>query len=618
MPQNFSLPTYSHLLNYPKNQTPEAHKKALTKLTRSGQKTWIRFDAAALKTRYQLDVLEISFQSSETPQAIQLYLRHLLFNKDKIDTKKSLYQVFLVAQEGSDSVYFNITEYIQNCVVGDLSVAERLIGRTILYIYQKDYSGYDLLSNSGVDEFIAHIPANYIKAYGSEAIIGLAIEPPKFLSVFESYATSIPWSNSISDSLREANFQLNVTETSNTKQIYLPFLFYDKYNSPVIRSEYWQQLTSQFVQSFITGMRNFCQEHHLKLAMTISESSRSLQYDLNTLLQQIDCPILVKAKSATDRHLIVAKSVCSNSKHVGTVRKEENAPNRHIDDAVLGFNTWISEKLASKNSNRDLPLQLEEIQKGSPIRKILMLSPTQSLWMKPDEKQWNSITKSWAWLCRTVYNLGYDFDIVSEVQLFDAEIVKKSGTINLNGREYALILIPSCLSLHENTVECLTSFTRSKGKLIINAPVPYLLNGKIGLEPYLLERLIYGRRTTIIDGPDSEKEIEIRKILQKQIVHTISIYVGEQNQQLNTIKVHHRAHEDYQSFFLNNTEDVSYDTLLEISGLAEKVIEVELKTNEYRPLEHWHANGKTYVNCTFLPQQSRLLLVFGGSKENKR
>ena len=619
MHQNFTLPTNSYILNYPKNQTSVAHHKELTKLTRLGKKTWIKFDAAALNTRYQLNVLEINFQSSESPQTIHVYLRHLLFHKDKKVPDTSFCQFFLVAQEGSESIYYNITEYIQNCVIGDLSVAERLIGRTILYIYQTDNSGYDLLSDSGVNDFIRHYPDNYIKTYGSDALIGFVIEPPKFLSVLDTDVSSLPWSSTLSDSLRDANFQLNETTTPinetttpNTHQIYIPFIFYDKYNSPVIRSVYWQELTSQFVQSFISGMRDFCQKHHIRLAIAIPESSRSLQYDLNTILQQMDCPILVKTKSNTDRQLIVAKSVCSNSQHVGIMRKENNSQNLHINDAVFGFNNWISERITQKNNNKDSYLQFDEIQKGSPIRQILMLSPTQSLWMKPDEKQWSSLTKSWGWFCRTVWNIGYDFDIVSEVQLFKAKIVENSGLINLNGEEYNLVLLPSCLSLHGNTVQCLTSFTKSKGKLIINAPVPYLLNGKIGLEPYLLERLIYGRRTTIIEGPEGEREIELRKILQKLITPTISIYVGEQNQQLHTIKIHHRRHEEHQSFFLNNTENNSYKTLVEIYGIAEKVIEFQLTTNTQNQLDFWHANGNTYVNCTFSPRQSRLISVFYG------
>lgn len=608
--QNTALPSFSYLLNYPINQQSESHQKDLTRLSHKGKKTWIKFDATDLKTRYQLNALELSFQSSESAQSIQVYLRHLLFDNDKKVPDIAFFQFFLVAQAGAEAVYYNITEYIQNCALGDLSVAERLIGRSILYIYQTDNTGHDLLSNSGVDDFISQYLANYIESYSTNALVGFAIEPPKFLSVIDTEVSSITWSSTLMDSLRDANFHLNVTATQNTRQIYLPFLFYDKYNSPVIRSVYWQELTYQFVQNFIVRMRDFCHKNHLKMAMTIQESSRSLQYDLNTLLQQIDCPILVQSKSETDRQFIVTKSVCSNSQHVGIIRKENNSPNQNLHDVVFGFNSWISDSISQKNYNNETDLQLEVIQNGTPIRKILMLSPTQSLWMKPDEKQWNSITKSWGWFCRTITKIGYDFDIVSEVQLFNANIVEKTGVINLNGQEYNLVLLPSCLSLHENTVQCLTAFTKSKGKLIVNATVPYLLNGKIGLEPYQLERLLYGRRTTILDGPENERETELKKLLQKWITPAIIVYYGNENQRLETVKIHHRLNDKHQLFFLYNTDNNTYETLVEIYGLAEKVIEFQLTKNTHNPLEFWHANGNTYVNCSFDPHQRRLISVY--------
>ena len=588
----------------------ESHQKDLTRLSRLGMKTWIKLDATTLKTRYQLNVLELNFQSSESAQSIQVYLRHLLYDKDEKDPSTTFCQFFLVAQEGAEAIYYNITEYIQNCAIGDLSVAERLIGRTILYIYQTDNTGHDLLSHSGVDDFIKQYLSNYLNTYGTNAVIGFAIEPPKFLSVFDTEVSSITWSSSLMDSLRSANFQLSVTTTPNTHQIYLPFLFYDKYNSPVIRSVYWQELTSQFVQNFLFVMREFCHNNHLKLAMVIQEGSRSLQYDLNTILQHVDCPILVKSKSETKRQFIVTKSVCSNSQHVGIIRKDNNSPHQYSNDVVFGFNTWITDRSSKKNIKNETDTELEAIQKSTPIRKILLLSPTQSLWMKPDKKQWSTITKSLGWFSNTVWNIGYDFDIVSEIQLFNANIVEKTGAINLNGQEYNLVLIPSCLSLHENTVQSLSAFNKSKGKLIINAPVPYLLNGKIGLEPYQLERLLYGRRTTILDGPENERETELRELLQKWITPAITVYYGNENQRLETVKIHHRMNDKHQLFFLHNTDNNAYETLVEFYGLAEKVIEFQLTKNTHNELESWHANGNTYVNCSFTPKQCRLISVY--------
>ncbi len=609
MNSKFSIPINSHLLKYPNVNTSASHHSELKKLSRLGKQPWIKLDSAFLNTRYRLNILELNFKASENAQSIQLYLRHLLYRKAADDKATSFYHFFLVAQPGSDSLYYNITEYIQNCIAGDIAVAERLIGRTILYIYQSDGSGYDLLSGVGVNAFIKHYPASYVQTYGTDSIIGFAFEPPQFLSVFDSDATSVPWSSTLLDYICDENFQDLAKVTPNTQASFFPFLFYEKYNSPVIRSVFWQELTSQFVRSFIVGLREYCHEHHLRIAMTINESARSLQYELRTLLRQVDCPILVKSESDTSRQFVVAKSVCSHSNNVGIMHKGNLSLTQFNNDVVHGFNAWVTYGNNIKDSDLISNRQLDILQNGFPQRQILMLSPTQSLWMKPEEKQWNSITKAWGWLCQIVWHMGYDFDIVSEVQLFDAQVDKKKGLIQLNGSDYHLVLLPSCLSLHKNTIQCLNSFTKSKGKLIINAPVPYLLNGKIGLEPYLLERLVYGRRTTILDGPNNERESELRKLLQKWITPTITVFHGNENQQLETVKISHKITEDCQYFCLYNSADNTIETLVEIVGKAEKIKEIEFATGKVGPVDSWYANGNTYLNCTFTPYQSRLLSV---------
>lgn len=587
-----------------------SHHSEIKKLSRLGKQTWIKLDSALLNTRYRLKVLEINFKASEKAQSIQLYLRHLLFTIDADDNDTSFYHFFLVAQPGSDSLYYNITEYIQNCIAGDIAVADRLIGRSILYIYQSAEKGYDLLSDVGVNAFINQYVASYVETYGSDAIIGFAFEPPPFLDVFDSDATSVPWSSTLMDYIRDENFQHLEKTTTNTQAGFLPFLFYEKYNSPVIRSVFWQELTSQFVRSFIAGLRNYCHVHHLKIGMTINENARSLQYELRTLLRQIDCPILVKTEADTTRQFVVAKSVCSNSQSVGIMHKEKLSLTQFNKDIVHGFNAWVSYGNSVRNSDVVSNQQLDILQKGFPQRKILMLSPTQSLWMKPEEKQWNSITKAWGWLCQIVWKMGYDFDIVSEVQLFDAEFDNKKGVIHHNGNDYNLVLLPSCLSLHQNTIQCLTTFAKSKGKLIINAPVPYLLNGKIGLEPYLLERLVYGRRTTILDGPNIERESELKKLLQKWITPAITVFHANGNQGLETVKISHKMTEDHQYFCLYNSDDNTIETLVEISGKAENIQEIEIATGKALQIDMWYADGNTYVNCTFTPYQSRVLSVF--------
>ncbi len=577
---------------------------------REGKKSWVHLNNETVQTRFRLKIKELIFKPSNTDASIQNILSTLFSGRNYILSEDPFNQFFLVSHVNTDIQYYNITEYIQRCLTGDISVAGRLRGRTILYIYQSDDNGEDILSNSGVDDFINRILLSYVETYGTDALLGFSIELPRFLSVFEFDGTSIPWSSLLLKHFREETFMDNQNTSMNTRWSFIPFLFYDRYNSPVIRSVFWQELTSQFARCFLGGLMKFCHQRDLRLAVTIRESAKSLQYVLGCILEKVDCPLLFSDDSDTSRRLVVTKSLCSNAQHVGIIRQKTPTVNNCLQDAVYGFNQWITNRFTKYHTDNNPSLYMgQSLQVGQPKRPILMLSPTQSVWMKPDEKQWNNITKAWGWLCETVWNMCYDYDIVSEVQLIDATIDKNKGTIYHKGNNYRLILLPSCISLQETTVKYLTDFTKLKGKLIVNAPVPYLLNGKIGLTPYHLERLIYHRRTTIIDGPEGERETEIRRLLRKWISPEICIYSGKENRLTESVRIHHRVDNNNHTYYLYNTTNEPISTLVEIIGEAEKVEELLLDTGRQKTLEYWHANGKTYMKCMFETKQGRLFVV---------
>ena len=609
MNTNYTIIPNDYLLPYPDRQNSSSHKTELAKLAGGRKKTWIQLDSTILQTRFRLRVNEIYFQPLDTHVSIHNILQNSISTYNLKIGEDPFCQFYLVAQPNAEKQYYNITEYIRRCIAGDESIAERLLGRKVLLCYQSDEYSYDLLSDFGVNTFIQDYLLRYIEIYGTDTLLGFCFDIPRFLSVFDAGSTSIPWSNTLLNQIQEDKFMDSNGSSENTRWSYLPFLFYDKYSSAVIRSVFWQELTLQFVGCFLGGISNFCHQHGLRSAVSIRESAKSLHYELGTLFRNVDCPILLSDESETSRRYVVAKSVCSNAQHVGILRKEPHTLNHIYNDAVKGFNQWISHRILGSNSIPSSSHIEELLQGGYPIRPILMLSPTQSLWMKPDEKQWNSITKAWGWLCQTVWEMGYDFNIVSEVQLNDATVDKKEGTICLYGENYGLVLIPSCLSLHETTVKCLSDFTKAKGRIIVNAPVPYLLNGKIGLEPYLLERLIYNRRVTILDGPESERETEIKTLLKKWINLVISVYIGQEKHLTESVQVHYRVHRNSQIYFLYNKTNKPVDALVEIAGEVENIEERVLETEKQKSIEFWHANGYTYLECMFDAKQGRLFYV---------
>lgn len=593
------------VLSWQRTQDAAAHQAEL----RRSKHVWVALPSVLLQTRYRLNAVDLSFSNTETATTIQS-----LFRDSQLSGGIEFNQYYLIAEPHADEPCYNISDYVQQCVAGDLTIAERLRGRTVINLYQTEGTADDLLSDHGVPQFIERVLGGYLKTYGKQHLVGFTCEPPKFLSlgsVLGAGTSSVPWSPVL----------LETAET--TLATYLPLVFYETYNSAAVRNTFWKALTTRFATCFLGGMRDFCHQEGLRFALNLSASAKTLEFELGSMLAAVDCPILNATEIDTPKRFVVAKWTCSNTQHAGIARKKNNktdarAPiSRLLEDASFGFNLWMN-----RNSTTDSVPQGLAI--GYPKRPILMIAPTQSLWTKPDEKSWSGVTKAWGWLCQSVWELGYDFKIVSEQEFASAEIIEaprsgkrirrhlslclknsRSGTMEV----YRVVLLPSCISLQEETVKCLRAFTKAKGRLIVDEPTPYLLNGRIGLEPYPLEQLIYGRRTTILRGPPDEKLVKLEKRLRKWVPRIVSVYVKPDNDPTDNVHVLHRKAEASELFYLFNTSTEAIETLIELHREVRRIVEWHLFKGKREHIDFWSADGKSYLNCTFAPRQARLFVV---------
>ncbi len=582
------------------------HRAELTRLLRRRERAWVLLPSASLKTQYQLNAVEESFGDAETTTAIQAKL-----HRSHPQNGTAFNQHYLIAQPNTDAPCYNISDYVQRCVAGDLAIAERLRGRTVIHLYQTETGTEDLLDNIGVSQFVKRVLVDYLKAYGKKHLIGFTCELPRFLSlanVLRTGATSMPWSPTLLETAEE------------TLATYLPLIFYETYNSAAVRNIFWRELTTRFATYFLRGVRDFCHQERLQFALSLPANAKTLELELGAMLAEVDCPILSTTAIDTPKRFVIAKWACSDTQHACISRKASHKTDQQTvcEDASLGFNLWLNREQAT---TPEFAAITQVLSRGYPKRPLLMVAPTQSLWTKPDEKQWNGLTKAWGWLCQRVWEFGYDFRIVSEQQLRSAEIVKarKHGDKN-SGLHfpndptkvkaiYNVVLLPSCISLQEETVKCLSAFTKAKGRLIADEPIPYLLNGRIGLEPYPLERLIYGRRTTILRGPENEKAEKLEKSLQKWVNRPVSVYVKPDNAETNLVQVHHRIGEEFEIFYLFNRGVEPMDALIELHRQASDVAEWNLFKGTKEGTDFWHANGKAYLNSAFTAQQGRLFVV---------
>lgn len=593
------------VLSWQKAQDAAAHQAELQRSKRA----WVALPSALLQTRYQLNATDLSFSDAETATTIQS-----LFQDSQLSGGTEFNQYYLIAEPHADEPCYNISDYIQRCVAGDLTIAERLRGRTVINLYQTEGAADDLLSAHGVSQFIARMLRDYLKTHGKQHLVGFTCELPKFLSlasVLGAETSSVPWS----PVLLEAS--------ATTLATYLPLVFYETYNSAAVRNTFWKALTTRFATCFLGGLRDFCHQEGLRFALSLPASAKTLEFELGSMLAEVDCPILNTTEIDTPKRFVVAKWACSDTQHAGIARKKSNKTDarvpisRVLEDASFGFNLWMNSNSAADSVPQGLAI-------GYPKRPILMVAPTQSLWTKPDEKSWSGVTKAWGWLCQSVWELGYDFRIISEQELDSAEIIpaaaarkrgrKRGGLCFPNNSAdtkeiYSVVLLSSCISLQEETVKRLKAFTKAKGRLIVDEPTPYLLNGRIGLEPYPLEQLIFGRRVTILRGPPDEKAVKLERCLRKWVTCVVSVYVKPENDPTDSVFVLHRAAKASEIFYLFNTSSEPMDTLIEIRRKASSVSEFDLFNARKENVTFWHADEKTYLNCTFAPRRARLFVV---------
>jgi hypothetical protein len=224
---------------------PEAavHRAELTRLLRRRERAWIALPSALLETRYQLNAVEQSFGDRETTKAIQAKLR-----QSHLQHSTELGQHYLIAEPHAEAPCYNISDHVQQCVAGDLTIAGRLRGRTLINVYQTENAAEDLLSDVGVSRFLKSVLTGYLKAYGKKHLVGFTCELPSFLSlasVLGAGISSVPWSPTLSDTAGEIL----------TK--YLPLVFYETYNSAAVRNTFWRELTTLFATCFLGGVRDF-------------------------------------------------------------------------------------------------------------------------------------------------------------------------------------------------------------------------------------------------------------------------------------------------------------------------------------------------------------------------
>ncbi len=632
------------------------HRAQLERLAREGRFAWIRFNSVFAETQFRLTSVEYTFPDSGSSEEIYRQLRDW-----QPPHRTKFHRTYLVAQEHVEEPCYDITDYVQRCLSGDFSIANRFRGRTIFRLHQTSRSAYDLLSVPGTNAAAGRILRTYIHEFTrflGHVVIGFSFQLPPFLSPLNAPAREVPWSPHLSEHFQSV-WQAPLTD-------YLPQVFYGAHGASAVRSRFWRELTNQFAEICIGSFRELCNDLGLRVAIEIPESPETLRFDLGAILKYTDGPILIGTEdgkstgakpeetqsdtragndvaqphisntnlTSTPEQLLLAKWIASqlegeHSQTVTVCRAKPPSAEQRSYDAVLGFTSWLSGspgKPSRKgpkpennlstipiNSDRSSPEQSNHYRSeralsiGVPQRSILMISPIHSLWSEANEETWNDTTQSWEWLSQTVWNLGYDFDIATETDFVTSEFNKKKRALHINERFYQVVLLPSCASLQRTTVLRLTEVLTGRGKLVSVEPVPYLLQGKLSRDTHPLELLLYHRRTSMLKGPLDEKTETLKHLLEKWIKPALQIYIRPDNTPTGVIRLHHRQTKKLNLYYLFNTSEHNMETLVEIRGEALEVEAWPTTNDERLVLDYWHANGNTYLTQSFNPWESKLI-----------
>lgn len=565
-----------------------AHKYQLEQANACGKRAWVLF-------RYDTTHADsIIFSNLNIPSNYGLN-QIVAFLNSKLADRSRILKVFLRSKKYASKLYYDITKHLFDCLDGDMKVAKALSGREIFILQLENNLNqpYNLLTNKGMQKLIENIYEPYFQLfsdYFGKTISGIQIEPPAFLD-YTKYDARIPWTTELPEFFSQTK-KYDLLE-------YILLLFYDTYNSATVRHDFWQILTELCSSKYVSIIRKWTNSHGIKLA--ISQPIDSRAFNLNSVILSQNADFLSVHKLEKNpklekrrRQILFKQAISSASQQ----NKDVVLSNPFV---LLPFNTSVSLSLQSTSRMNTL------ISSSKQDTKILVIYPMSSFWVKSNREGSEWILQNLVRIDEMLKGWGYDYDYGDEDLIVKlGKIHKKNKSLSVGQNYYSVIIIPPCITLQESTVKLLRKFISAKGKLIALKPLPYLLKGKVGSDPYPLESLLYHRRTTILPKDYEQTKEQLEKILDKKLKPELKFYLRPNNSRTYVISQHRRKYDRLYLYFLSNSSSEKREILLEFDSEV-NLEEWHLEDGSRSQPNQWHANRKTYAELNFEPRQMRIL-----------
>ncbi len=246
--------------------------------------------------------------------------------------------------------------------------------------------------------------------------------------------------------------------------------------------------------------------------------------------------------------------------------------------------------------------------RGSPVARVAVVHPIESFWLRfgPSsqtleareqmDEQFESLAQ---WL---LYGL-IDFDYISE-SLLPSECAEGNSPLRVGCCAYDTVILPPLLTIRSSTVERLTAFAQSGGRLLALSDAPRLVDGLPSDAAEALWRLavrVNTARSDLLNALEDERDIEVR--------HAAS---GKRS---DNLFYQLRRDGDERTLFLCHVREVPGDRMegytVRLRGLW-SLSHMDAESGKSAPLGALQKEGWTQFSWECFPQDSLLLRLTPG------
>lgn len=295
-----------------------------------------------------------------------------------------------------------------------------------------------------------------------------------------------------------------------------------------------------------------------------------------------------------DWHLILGVNFLNPHLSLYTMRgrrKRDFPPNIFFQQPYWKYHKWIADYLARLSY---------ALSQGKRMVDILLIHPIESAWALYEPKDKVAVDELNTKFVGLLHNL---LAIHRDFELGDESIIARHGSVSqgkfvVGEKGYALVIVPSALTLRDSTIRLLEEFASQGGKILFLGEKPTLIEAREDSR---------GRLASITKRAFSSslRREEIAVFLNEQLPFDVRI----EGENADKVWYHHRRIGNEDIYFFANT-DLKEEARLEISLRSEgQIYRWDAATGEVEKYRAILGDGLLRFNLVLLGAGSALFTV---------